>query len=270
MLYFYGVGLGLRSLLRGHISKKTAALLVMPVNYWRVVEYDLAFKELDPKSTDVILDIGSPKLFSLYLAEKFGLQIYPTDIEDYFLKEYEFHKTLVPALIRKNIHLSVQDGRHLDLPDNKFNKVFSISVIEHIPDVGDSKCMQEIARVLQPGGICVLTIPFSPSGYDEFTDGNFYWAGSSVKTGDQKTFFQRRYSERDIHERLVKPSGMKVKKIEYVGEKILTEEKKELSSYLPYMLGPLHPTLARLFLTPPTNDYRELRKPLCALVVLEK
>ena len=270
MLYTYGLRLGVRSLLRGHITKKTAALLIMPVNYWRIVEYSLAFRELQPKSDDVILDIGSPKLFSLYLAERFGLEIHPTDIEDYFIKEYEFHKSLLPAQAQSNVHPSVQDGRKLNLADNTFTKVYSISVIEHIPDNGDSQCVQEIARVLRPDGHCVITIPFAPEGYEEYTNDDFYWAGSSKKGEGKKVFFQRRYSERDIHERLVKPSGMKLSKLEYVGENILTESKKEFSSLLPFALGPFHPMFAKMFLTKPTTDYHQLKKPLCALVVLHK
>ena len=270
MLYFYGLKLGFQSLFWGRLSKKTAALLVMPVNYWRVAEYRLAHNALNPRGTDVILDIGSPKLFSLFLAEKYGVEIYPTDIEDYFLEEYEFHRSLLPKHSADKIHCSVQDGRNLTMQDSMFDKVYSISVIEHIPDMGDSTCLQEIYRVLKPGGRCVLTIPFAPTGRDEFRDGNFYWAGSSKQDSSNRVFFQRRYSEQDIHDRLITPSQMKLVSLEYVGERILTKSNKELATYLPYVLGPLHPMMAHLFLTKPAADWRSLKKPLCAVVILEK
>jgi SAM-dependent methyltransferase len=270
MLYFYGFRLGLRSLLRGHLSKRTIALLVMPVNYWRVKEYAMTMTELEPRKDDTILDIGSPKLFSLYLAEKCGAVVHPTDIEDYFIKEYLFHKTLLPEHLRGNIHLSVQDGRKVTFPDQSFTKVYSISVVEHIPGDGDSKCLSEIGRVLKTGGRCVITVPFAPEGRDEFTRADFYWARSSTEGPEKKVFFQRRYDEQDIHERLVKPSGLCLRKLEFVGEKVMQNSTKELSSYLPYALGPLHPVLSRLFLTESTDDWRKLKKPLCALVVLEK
>ena len=45
----------------------------------------------------------------------------------------------------------------LDFPAQKFNSVISFQVIEHIKD--DRQYLAEIARVLQPGGVALLTTP---------------------------------------------------------------------------------------------------------------
>jgi len=45
----------------------------------------------------------------------------------------------------------------LDFDDASFDVVISCDVLEHVED--DAGAMRELARVLRPGGICVLTLP---------------------------------------------------------------------------------------------------------------
>jgi len=45
----------------------------------------------------------------------------------------------------------------LDFPDDRFDVVVSCDVIEHVAE--DDEAMREMARVLRPGGILVLTVP---------------------------------------------------------------------------------------------------------------
>ena len=70
MLYRYGVGLGMRSLSRGHFTRETWKNVVIPVNYWRALEYRLVYDELDARASERILDLGSPKLLSLYMGKE--------------------------------------------------------------------------------------------------------------------------------------------------------------------------------------------------------
>jgi len=49
------------------------------------------------------------------------------------------------------------DGHHLPYHDGAFGTVYSNSVIEHIPD--PQNVLPELARVLRPGGLLVLTVP---------------------------------------------------------------------------------------------------------------
>jgi hypothetical protein len=51
---------------------------------------------------------------------------------------------------------------------------------------------------------------------------------------------------------------------------VLTRSSRELSDFLPAVTGPLQPLLSRLFHTPLVESWRELAKPLCAVVALEK
>jgi SAM-dependent methyltransferase len=59
----------------------------------------------------------------------------------------------------------------LDFPDERFDVVVSCDVLEHID--ADRKAMVEMARVLKPGGILVLTVPayrWLWSAHDEALD----------------------------------------------------------------------------------------------------
>jgi SAM-dependent methyltransferase len=46
----------------------------------------------------------------------------------------------------------------LEFPDNFFDRIFSISVLEHVPIASRDKVLTELFRVLRPGGLAVLTI----------------------------------------------------------------------------------------------------------------
>jgi hypothetical protein len=91
-----------------------------------------------------------------------------------------------------------------------------------------------MARVLAPGGICLLTVPFWPEGHDVYRDPRtFYWSASSAGSGDGRVFFQRRYDEEDLVRRLIEPSGLQVERLLYVGERVVTRQRLEVADVLP-------------------------------------
>jgi SAM-dependent methyltransferase len=59
----------------------------------------------------------------------------------------------------------------LPLPDEAFDAAVCAEVLEHIDD--DAAALAELARVLRPGGVLVVTVPANPYRYD-WTD---RWAG---------------------------------------------------------------------------------------------
>jgi SAM-dependent methyltransferase len=268
-LQAYGAGLSL-PLLRHGRPRRALRYVVVPVNYWRSVEYRLALEEGRFAAGERVLDVGSPKLLSLWVADRLGAEVVATDIEAYFLEEYELLRRArrVPP---ERLRLAVEDGRRLSFGDASFDKVYSLSVLEHIPDDGDAECVRELARVLAPGGRCVLTVPFWPESRVDWRGGeDFYWSGASVDDATGRVFYQRRYSESDLHERLVAPSGLRLARLRFVGDRWSRRGDRELCELLPPVTGPLQPALARLLTTAPAADWRALRKPLCALLVLEK
>jgi cyclopropane fatty-acyl-phospholipid synthase-like methyltransferase len=218
MFYTYGVKVGAELMTQGQV-KAALRHLIIPVSYWRSVEFSLVYGQADFQPSDRILDIGSPKLLSLYLAKKLGAEVYSTDIDGYFVKEYTTLRRL-ERISPEKYHVEVEDGRKLSFDDESFDKVFAVSVVEHIPDHGDADCLREVGRVLRPGGRCLLTVPFSPQSANQYRSrGSFYWSSSSTESADGSVFFQRRYSEQDLHERLIEPSGLRLRTLSFVGEK---------------------------------------------------
>lgn len=269
MLYSYGMQVGARLLLRGR-TRQSLPYLIRPVNYWRAVEYRIVMDEAGFGPDDRVLDVGSPKLLALYLAKFVGARVVATDIDDYFVKNYSDVRAQ-EGISPERLTLRVEDGRRLSFADASFSKAYAISVLEHIPDDGDSACVRELARVLEPGGRCLITVPFAPEARDEYIEpASLYWASHSQRDGAGRVFYQRRYGERELHERLIAPSGLRLARLSYVGERVLTGSRRELSDMLPAITGPLQPLMSRMFHSPPVASWRALKKPLCALVVLEK
>jgi len=164
-----------------------------------------------------VLDIGSPKLPTLIIARRTACELYATDIRDYFMSPTTYFLTRAGLGHRlgRDVHLQVQDARRLSYEDGSFDRVFSISVLEHIPDDGDSQAMREIGRVLRPGGVMALTVPFcAREPQEEYVDGDVY----ERKASGHSVFYQRRYDLAGLHRRLVEPSGLHVVETTYFGE----------------------------------------------------
>jgi ubiquinone/menaquinone biosynthesis C-methylase UbiE len=255
--YFTSIGVGLKSLLGRH-CREAAARIANPLSYPRYMEYQLTVDALGPLRGCRVLDIGSPKLPALLVARDRTCELYATDIRDYFIAptaEFLTRMGLGDRLGR-GVHLEVQDARCLSYEDGTFDRVYSISVLEHIPDTGDSEAIREIARVLKPGGTLTLTVPFSARGYyEEFVEGDVY--ERNAEQGG--TFYQRHYDLDALMERLVQPSGLVLDEMGFFGEPRVRFEpywnRISMRWKLPLLWA--QPFLAKLFLKRLTPDQRD-------------
>ncbi len=269
MLYWYGIGLGFRSVLDGTLSRKVLRQFVEPVHYWRCLEYRLAWSDLQFTAADRVLDVGSPKLLSLFLADRVGCDVVATDISHYFVAPCrDFARSL--RLSGSRYVTDVVDGRVLPYEDGSFSKIYALSVVEHIPGEGDSDCLRQVGRCLAPGGRAIVTVPFAPTPRDEFQRGDrFYWSTFSEET-DGLIFYQRRYSEETLWSRLIRPSGLDIRRIQFLGERIGLPGTREVAHYLPPWTGPIHPLASRLLHETPKPDWRLSRRALGAAITLER
>jgi SAM-dependent methyltransferase len=215
--YLTSLEAGIRAVAGEH-HREAAARLLNPLSYPRWMEYDLVINTLGPIDGCRVLDVGSPKLPTLVLARRTRCELYSTDIRDYFIAPTaEFLNKLGHGdRVGRDIHLEVADARRLPYPDSFFDHVFSISVLEHIPDDGDSQAMHELSRVLRPGGSLTLTVPYASSGYvEEWVRGGVY-----ERAGDhsRQTFYQRRYDAERLTARLIGPSGLRLDQMVFFGE----------------------------------------------------
>jgi SAM-dependent methyltransferase len=243
---------------------------LLPVNYWRNLAFRFTLDELRPTPGERILDIGSPKLLSLFLAERTGAEVYSTDRDPYFLPDYRNNRELSPLAPGK-FHLLQQDARKLAFSDEYFHSGYSLSVIEHIPGSGDGECLREVNRVLQPGGRFVATVPFHPEGRIEYRRADFYWSrpdGSSPTK--ESVFYQRRYSEDELYRRLIEPSGLKLEKLVFIGTALPEGDRDGLPGVLAGLPGPIQLILPRLMIRGPEDDWRKLKYPSAAYMVYIK
>lgn len=212
--YFFGLRAGVANLVSNGLRlgvKKTAGKILQPVNsYTRFPEYywfDRAISGhlagLAAGGRAAVLDVGSPKLLGLYLAAKAAADLTLTDISEINIDEYKIMWKALEKRARGKANFLLQDARQLQFADAAFDIVYSMSVLEHIEgDGGDSAAIGELLRVLKPGGLLVLSVPFGASYVEQKRVG---FSGAARKTGDQKAyFFQRIYDEATFEKRIMR------------------------------------------------------------------
>ncbi len=185
----------------------------IPMNYVRMMELPLTALLLQAQAHEAILDVSSPKLLALYYALQGYDGVVAADVEDYFVADFEAYRK------HANIAIDVATFDAADcIPyaDGHFDKVFSVSVLEHIPYDGDTRAVREMLRVLKESGCGVLTLPAFPSYIEEWLSWSPPWP--SVRNAQGKSFFQRRYDREALLNRLLVP-GATIEQIVLIAEK---------------------------------------------------
>ena len=255
-IYFFALWCGLRCLLKGSLINGMK-LLAAPVGYWRVVPFTLLEREFHACGAERVLDIGSPKLMSLRFAA-LGAQVVATDLND----EAIFRRWLPTArtLGLAKYSAEFQDGRRLPYAENSFDLAYSISVIEHIPENGDSLAIEEMLRVVRPGGKVVVEVPFREKGQEIFRDHD-----SKGAPAGKPIFYERRYDERMVSERL---SGSRRGWRIVLGETLALDPwisgERKVPKAIRALLWPLEPLAAFC------NYGANRRRPLSMFMVFEK
>jgi SAM-dependent methyltransferase len=256
--YLFGVKAGIRNLFGNSFSiglRKTLGKISQPISsYTRFPEYyymDHAITQYVGESRSSrpprILDIGSPKCFGLYLADKLEVEVEVTDISRLNLDEYFLMSKSLEAKAKGHVRFSVQDARALDYEDATFDVVYSMSVIEHIEgEQGDSQSVREMVRVLKPGGLLLLSVPFGKKYVEQLRRG---FAHAVQKTEDQALyFFQRIYDRSALENRIFSAlRGLEVRSQWTVWREsdLPLRAFRRLGENLQGLLGFLNPLLSR-------------------------
>ena len=212
--------------------------LALPVSYWRTAEFAYVWRHLEYPPEARILDLGSPKDLAAFLARYKGYEVVATDILPEAIALSQRYATAqgLAGNGPGKVSSEVQDGRSLTYPNDSFDAAFSVSVLEHIPDRGDSEAMRELVRVVKPGGVVVATIPYDKQYRETFVNRSVY---ERVQQGGKPVFYERHYDDATLTERLLCSTRTEIADLEYWGEGTIRMEK------LMTRLGP-----AQLFLSP--------------------
>lgn len=129
----------------------------------RVIEYPFVFQHVDGIAGRV-LDIGCcTSGVPIALASR-GFRVVGIDVNPY-------------PYAHPNLRAVRGDAMRCPFATGSFAAVLAISVIEHIgighygdpqASAGDQAAVREIARVLRPGGLAVITVPFGRAMITEF------------------------------------------------------------------------------------------------------
>jgi SAM-dependent methyltransferase len=109
-----------------------------------------------------VLDVGCGSAPFLVYLGMMGCQAYGSDpggkagMEDtidgfWFVFDKDFGKPYIKELRQEGME-------DLSWPDNHFDRVFCLSVIEHLPTWAVKKGVNEMRRVLKPGGLLVISV----------------------------------------------------------------------------------------------------------------
>ncbi len=157
------------------LSPRCFQLVMDPVTYglreqhgnsalhWsRVFEWPWALLSADLSPDHEVLDIGGSYAVFQYAAAMKCKQLINLDPDK---KALESAQEMAQRMQITNIETVVGDATDLSMypgDSGYFDRVFCVSVMEHIPDW--RKCLSELFRVLKPGGKLILTMDIKMAG----------------------------------------------------------------------------------------------------------
>jgi SAM-dependent methyltransferase len=262
LLYLRTLGLGLRVILAGGF-KEGARILIAPTGYWRVFPNAYVDREFSKYKDPRVLDVGSPKVLSLLLAGRTANRLFATDLED--RKIFSRYGKTAQLLGYGNYVPELQDARAQPYPDESFDLIYSISVIEHIPEDGDTRALEECRRLLHPGGTLVVEVPYRReartimASYDSRGD-----------SAEDPMFYERHYDAASLEERL-QVDGLELSERLILGETLPFDPwiaVPRLPRWVRFLLLPLEPPVAFLNYWSRPDD--RTGRPLCALLIFRK
>jgi ubiquinone/menaquinone biosynthesis C-methylase UbiE len=129
----------------------------------RLWEYPFAILTADLEPGMKVADIGcGMTAFTIYLKDHAKCEIVGVD-PDMFESgtKYYAHGVSREFIDRTGLEIIKGDFDKIPLPTDSQDRVFCISVMEHVPPDVRRRGMQEIARILKPGGKAILTVDVS-------------------------------------------------------------------------------------------------------------
>lgn len=211
----YGRRISFSFLLKGK-AKIFLHLLCNPVSIVRYFEFAFALESANWASVRKCLDVSSPRLFFIYLLKKFPrihFDIVNPDKNDID----ETNEYLDVLKLKRRANVVSLDALHIPFPDNSYDTVTSISVLEHIPDDEDILAIRKLWNLLKAGGRLIITVPCAQSYLEEWREVDVYGQGNPGRDGNY--FFQRIYDLPTLRKRVIEVLGTEPVLMTVFGEK---------------------------------------------------
>jgi SAM-dependent methyltransferase len=135
-----------------------------PLHTWaRCWEYPYALHQIERigKHRLRVADVGSGVTFFPFLVAELGHEVTCVDIDPVGAVDIP----RAAAALKQVVTFRQTDGRTLPFVDGELDVVYCLSVLEHIPEW--SRTVDEMARVLKPGGALILTVDIDLLGNSE-------------------------------------------------------------------------------------------------------
>jgi SAM-dependent methyltransferase len=185
------------------------------LDYGRSVEYPTVLDRLDLARATRVLEVGSSKLFlAPYIATRYPVEVHATDQAPAVWLQQRWITALGRADLLESGRYVVarEDATALSYPDETFDRVVCISTIEHVRDV--ERAARELGRILRPGGLAGVTVPFSKSAREVYVNRGVY--GRPYSGTPQ--FYEYVFDCSSLEQRVIKPSGLEVRSLTFLGE----------------------------------------------------
>jgi SAM-dependent methyltransferase len=220
------------------------------MDYTRCVEYPIVLDHLNLQESVCLLEIGASKLFlAPYIAVRHGLEVHAIDQDP----AVEYQRKWITSLgcgelldLGRFI-VAREDATALSYPDESFDRVVCVSTIEHIKAV--EKAASEIGRVLRPGGLAGVTVPFSNVSREVYVEHDVYgrrFTGTPL-------FYEYVFDRGSLERRVIEPSGLAVHSLSFLGEPGLKMSRLVYTPGIGHILGLVRwmwPWIADSFLKP--------------------
>lgn len=199
----------------GNDLKRGAAHRVSrPIDYMRYAEFGAIVKHLKLKQGSLVLDAGGPQWLTFALAAKHPqVEFHYINFTDYELQPFEQIRALLKL---DNMTISKEDIRKTSFPDDRYDEIFSISVLEHIfpEEGGDVLALNELKRVLKKDGHLIFTTPCKEKPNIVYVQGSVYERNG---TADKQQFFAREYSASTL-KALLSKANYESTEVSYISE----------------------------------------------------
>lgn len=127
-----------------------------PQRFWHREKFREVINSI-PQNVDEVLDIGCAAGSLTYLAASLRPNLHITGV-DVSSAQIDFANSVIVPEAKNSTFLLIAPD-HLPFPDNSFQAVTSIELIEHLSEAENARLIAEVFRVLCPGGTWLVTTP---------------------------------------------------------------------------------------------------------------